>query len=217
MRKLTVGLIALIAVAAMPQDRPARVVVAPSTASAVGPQWDKGVVEGGTYRNPSLGIEITPPPGIEFGTPELKGNPGTVPLLVTVTAVEPTTLTTFFRGRKVMAYYSDALAYYPHAQRSSSAYLRKVVQANERGGQGFRSTGDSSDEIFGGLAFARQDFSNDTTYEVVLVKSCDAQALVFIFAASDHDGVNKLIAATQLKVDLGRSGCGSKGSGANQR
>ncbi len=173
--------------------------------SGPAPLWDKGEVVGRTYRNASVGVELTPPPGLEFvGPPKLKGNAGTVPLLVAIRAAEPPT---FLPGRKVMAYYSDALAYYPLGQHSTGAYLRKVVQENQNAGQGFQPLGDSSDQIFGGVVFARQDFESGAVSEVVLVKACDAQALVFIFAARDRDEVNKLIAATDLKVDQERSGC----------
>jgi hypothetical protein len=87
MRKITASIVAFIAVAAMSQDRPPKVVVVPSATSAVGPRWDKGAVEGRLYKNGSVGLEITPAVGLEFGGPELKGNVGSVPLLLTITAV----------------------------------------------------------------------------------------------------------------------------------
>lgn len=204
MRKIAAGIVAFIAVAGMSQDRPPKVVVVPSTTSAVGPRWDKGVVEGGIYKNASVGLEITPATGLEFGTPELKGNTGTVPLLVTITAVSAPKL---FSSRDVMAFYADALAYYPENQRSTEAYLRKVVQGNQK--EGFEPLSGSSEGVLGGTTFARQDFQKASRHEAVLVRACKAQAIVFIFAGSDRDGVTKLIEATQLKLDLERSGCGS--------
>ena len=207
MRKLTASLVALIWVAAMSQDRPSRVVVVPSTPSAVAPQWDKGVVEGRTYRNASVGLEITPAMGLEFGTPELKGNTGTVPLLVTITAVAPPKL---FSVRDVMAFYADALVYYPENQRSTEAYLRKVVQSNQT--EGFEPLSGGSETVLGGMKFAREDFQKESRYEAVLVKGCKAQAVVFIFAGSDRDEVTKLIGGTRVKFDLERSGCGSNDS-----
>ena len=204
MRKITVGVVALLAVAGMSQDRSPKVVVVPSTTSAVGPRWDKGMVEGGTYKNASVGLEVTPATGLEFGTPELKGNTGTMPLLVTITAVGAPKL---FSGRDVMAFYTDALAYYPEKQRSTETYLRKVVQGNQK--EGFEPLSGSSESVLSGTTFVRQDFQRESRYEAVLVKACTAQAIVFIFAGSDRDGVTKLIEATQLKLDLERSGCGS--------
>jgi TonB family protein len=213
MRKIA-AIFILAAVAVVAQNHPPENVVPPSSTSDTGPRWDKGAVEGRTYKNLSVGIELAPPPGLEFvGAPELKGNPGTVPLVITLTAAEAPTL---LPGRRVMSYYSDALAYYPPGQRSTSAYLRKVVQGNKNAGLGFRPVGDSSDQIFGGVAFARQDFENGAASEAVLVKACDAQALVFIFAASNRDGANKLIAATELKLDPERSGCVSNAAAENR-
>src|SRR4029077_1057684 len=90
------------------------------------PSWDKGKVEGRTYRNASVGIELTPPPGLELGAPELKGIPGTLPLLVTITAVgEFTPLT----ARRVMAFYTEALPYYPSTLRSTDAYILRMVRS----------------------------------------------------------------------------------------
>jgi len=202
MRSIAASIVVFVAVSGLSQDRPPKVVVVPSV--VVGPRWDKGVVESGTYKNGSVGLEITPAKGLEFGTPELKGNSGTVPLLVTITAVSAPKL---FSGRDVMAFYTDALAYYPETQRSTEAYLRKAVRGNQQ--EGFEPVNGSSESVLGRATFTRQDFQQGPRYEAVLVKACKAQAIVFIFAASDRDGVNKLIAATQLKLDLAHSGCGT--------
>ncbi len=45
-------------------------------------------------------------------------------------------------------------------------------------------------------------------YEAVMLRSCDAQALVSIFASGDK-AMDKLILATDLKLDRVRSGCRS--------
>src|SRR5215469_7530902 len=83
------------------QDRKPQIAVRPSGPV---PNWEKGKVEGRIYRNASVGIELTPPPGLEFGAPELKGNPGEVPQVVTITAVGELKLLT---ARNVMAFYTD--------------------------------------------------------------------------------------------------------------
>jgi hypothetical protein len=211
MRKTAASLVVFVAISGISQDRPRKMIIVPSTTPAVGPRWDKGVVEDGTYKNASVGLEITPPPGLDFRTPELKGNTGTVPLLVTINAVSAPK---FFSGREVMAFYADALADYPENQRSTESYLRKVVQGNQK--EGFEALNGSSENLLGGATFARQDFQKGSRYEAVLVRACEAQAIVFIFAASDRDGLNKLIGATQLKLDLARSGCGSNVPDATQ-
>src|SRR5436305_8548928 len=33
------------------------------------PRWNKGVVEGRTYKNVSVGLELTPAAGLDFGVP----------------------------------------------------------------------------------------------------------------------------------------------------
>ncbi|HWW15693.1 MAG TPA: hypothetical protein VN310_13610 [Candidatus Dormibacteraeota bacterium] len=187
-------------------------VVVPSKPSGVVPRWDKGVVEGRTYKNTSVGLELTPAPGLEFGPPELKGSPGTVPLLVTITAAGKERL---FSAREVMACYSDALAYYPETGRTTDAYMLRVIRSNQK--EGFDLVGVRSDDKLGGITFARQDFKKGIVYEAVLVRACDAQALVFIFGDSDRDAANKLISATELKLDLVHLGCGSDATGPAQR
>jgi hypothetical protein len=123
MRTALAAIFAFVAVFAISQDRVT--IVVPSK----GPRWQKGVVEGRSYKNPILGIELSPPPGFDFGTPELKGDPGTVPLLVTINALGPATL---FSSRDVLSFYSDALAYYPANRRTTDDYVRRVVLGNER-------------------------------------------------------------------------------------
>jgi len=174
-----------------------------SSASVAALQWAKGFIEGRTYKNPSLGIEFTPAPGLEFGdVPELKGKPGAVPLIVTITATRSGHP---FEPTEVMAFYADALAYYPPGQRSSDSYVRKVITANKK--EGFEPLRESSEGQLSRVVFARQDFVKGPVYEEVLVKTCKAEALVFIFTGASRDETSKLIAATRLKLDFARSGC----------
>jgi hypothetical protein len=175
------------------------------------PHWDRGTVEGRTYRNASVGIELTPPAGLEFGAPELKGNPGTVPLLITITAVgEFIPLI----ARNVMAFYADALAYYPSTRRSTDAYMLRIVGGQQN--EGYEPVASAASGKLGAVVFERQDFKKGVVYESVFVKACDAQALVFIFGGADQDAVNKLIAATELKVDSASAGCSSNAPTPNQ-
>ena len=179
------------------------VVVVPSKPSLPVPRMEKGLVNGRIYKNSSIGVELTAADGLAFGMPELQGTPGTVPLLVTVTALRKETL---FSPRYVMAFYADALAYYPEGQRSTDAYMRKVIKGNRQ--TGYEVVQENLSASFGGVAFARSDFRG-ALYEAVLVRSCDAQALVFIFASSGKDTVDKLIGGTNLKLDSELSGCHS--------
>lgn len=199
MCKMIGSILVGVAVVAVAQNSGTGVGVRPSGPA---PRWEKGVVNGGTYKNGSIGLELTPPAGLEFGTPELKGDSGTVSLLVTITAVGKEMVS---GGREVMAYYSDALAYYPSTRRSTEAYLLRVVDANQK--DGFDPVGDRSETELGGVTFARQDFKKGNAYEGVLVKACQAQALVFIFGGADREAVNRLIAGTEVKLDSATSGC----------
>jgi hypothetical protein len=155
-----------------------------------------------------VGIELTPPPGLEFGSPELKGIPGTLPLLVTITGVgefKPLT------ARKVMAFYTEVLPYYPSTRSSTDAYMLTMIRSQRS--DGYEPVESTSYGRLGGVVFARQDFKKDVVYESVLVKACDAhamvftQALVFIFGGADQETVNKLSAATEFKLDPAASGC----------
>jgi hypothetical protein len=199
MRKIIIAFSLCLTVVAASQDRKPEIVLRPSGPA---PHWDEGKVEGRTYKNTSVGIELTPPPGLEFGSPELKGNPGSVQLLVTVTAVGEYKLLT---ARKVMAFYADALAYYPSTRRSTDAYMLRIVRSQQ--GDGYQPEGNTSQDRLGGVPFTRQDFKKGIVYESVFVRACDAQAFVFIFGGADQETVNSLSAATELKLDPVTSGC----------
>jgi hypothetical protein len=172
------------------------------------PHWDKGNVDGRTYRNASVGLELTPPPGLEFNAPELKGIPGTLPLFVTITAVgefKPLT------ARKVIAFYTEVLPYRPSTLSPTDAYILTMVR--DQRNLGYEPVESTSHGKLGGIVFARQDFKKGVVYESVLVKACDgprlvfSRSLVFIFSGADQETVNKLSAETELKLDPATSKC----------
>jgi hypothetical protein len=205
MRTITGTAFLMFALFAFAQKRPT-VVVVPSkpsviTSKTAALQMEKGSVEGRTYKNASIGIELTAPDGLEFETPELKGTPGTLPLLVAVTALREGGL---LSPPKVLAFYAEALAYYPEGQRSTDAYMVKAARGNRK--TGYEPVEQNLKTNFGGISFARTDFRG-SLYEAVLVKSCEDQAFVFIFASSGKETVDALIAATNVKFDRVRSGC----------
>jgi TonB family protein len=170
--------------------------------SGAAPHWNKGEVVGRTYKNASVGIEFTPPTTLELGDPKLKGNSGTLPLLVTINAACEHIPGT---ARKVMAFYTDALAYYPSTQRSTEEYMRRIVRNQQN--NGYEPIEAAPYGMLGGIAFARYDFKKGIVYESALVKTCETQALVFIFAGADEEIVNELSAETELKLDPATSGC----------
>jgi hypothetical protein len=174
--------------------------LAPARSSA--PQLEKGVVDGKTYKNPSLGLEFAPDPKLTLGAPELTGKPGAAPSSVRVAAwghLERTRI----EGAMFSAL---ALAYYPEDQRSTDACMRRLIRANWK--DGFKPLQGIREGELGRVSFARTDFFKEgPAYETVFVKACDAQALVFVFVGSSLDATNKIIADTELKLDLVRSGC----------
>jgi TonB family protein len=203
MRKSLASTLIGIALSAGAQNPTITVTPAPQPSPI--PQFDKGVIENGAYKNPSLGLELTPTIGLTFTEPELKGTPGSVPLLVTVSAWAQPNLAS---PRDGVVFYADALAYYPGDQRSTDAYNRKVVRGNEK--EGFVAKGSTQTQKLGDLAFDRTDFTKGLVYEAVFVKACRDQAYVFIFAGAEQGAVSNLIKGTDVKIDLPFSGCSSE-------
>jgi len=163
---------------------------------------EKGAVEENTYKNASLGLELTPAPGLKFGTPQMKGTLGTAPLIVTIAAQSEKG---FFSETESTVFYADALAYYPEDQRSTEAYVKKLTRANIR--FGYMPISSVPNSQLGGVSFFRSDFRKDSKYEVVFIKSCDVYAFVFAFVGADVDAVDSLVLGTKVKLDLRQSGC----------
>jgi hypothetical protein len=155
---------------------------------------DKGTIERGAYKNPSLGLAFTPDSNLKLESPELKGTPGSVPLLVTVAAwASPT----WFEARQGTVFYADALAYYPADQRTPERYMGKVIRGNRA--EGAEQVQGKTNDHLSGLAFLRADFRRGRAYVVVLVSTHNGYAIVFIFAGPDEKTVNKLVASTKLE------------------
>lgn len=173
---------------------------------------NSGVVQGNTYRNNSLGLELTPARGLQFGAPEMKGTPGSVPLLVTVAAWGENN---WFSANGGTVFYADDLGYYPEKRRSTKAYVERVVREQKK--EGSELVEGAPEGQLGGVTFARADFRQPSKYVVVFVKACDAYAFVFIFAGLDAESTNKLIAQTNVRLDKNSSGCGVAGEGTPQR
>jgi hypothetical protein len=162
------------------------------------PPLTSGAVEDNTYKNDSLGLQFTPPTGLKFSAPELKGKPGTLPSLVTVAAWSVA------NGGAV--FYADDLGNYAEERRSTKAYVERVIRSQKE--QGLDLVEAETEGRFGGVTFSRIDFHQTLSYEAVLVKACGAYAFVFIFAASDVESANRLMEETTVKLDLKKSGCG---------
>lgn len=159
---------------------------------------NKGSVEQGTYKNPSIGIEITPASDLHLEEPEMKGTPGTTPLLIVVKATEGGLLSGLFSPRSVMIFDADALAYYPEGRRSAPLYVDRVMRTNKA--LGYQTVNEVRQDEISGIPFVRIDFMKDEVHESVLVTTHEAFAFVFIFVGSDFEAINKTIAATKVKI-----------------
>jgi hypothetical protein len=158
----------------------------------------KGLVENGTYKNASIGLEFTPAENLKLREPEMKGTPGTTPLLITVEGVSDGGLiSSLFSTQGLTTFYADALAYYPEEQRNVPRYLKKIIRANEA--DGWQHVDGKASEQMTGILFSRLDFVRGNVHEAVLVVTHSGYAFVFIFAGLDIGATNKLIAATKVK------------------
>lgn len=163
---------------------------------------DQGVVQGKTYKNVDLGIELTPASNLRFDTPRLMGSPATGHVLVTVGAWSEED----WQGMKEgTTFYAELLVMYPEDQRSAEDYMKKVVR--QQTDDGFQQPKNESSTRLAGTWFVRSDFLKDSVYEAVFVKACDQWMFVFIFSGHGFEAVKRLIDAADVKFDVKKSGC----------
>lgn len=160
---------------------------------------DKGRVEDGTYKNPSIGLEFTPADNLRLQEPEMKGTLGALPLLITISAFADRNLFGgIFSPRSVTVFYADALVYYPEEQRNRGSYLQKVIRANEV--DGYRHLNGPTSGQLSGILCERADFAKGQVHETVLVTTHNSYAFVFIFADASEDRTNELITKTKVAL-----------------
>jgi hypothetical protein len=153
---------------------------------------NKGVVEGGMYKNPSVGIEFKPPSGLRLQEPQMKGSPDAVQFLVSVVADGGTPL-------PAVGFYAEKLeVYHPADQRGASDYMDRMIRAQET--YGFKRIGTAKATQFGGVSFLRADFEDGKGHEAVFVATRNAFAFVFIFEARDSKAANMLVDSTKVVV-----------------
>ena len=170
-----------------------------ATNSPQNPLPTKGLVDNGTYKNTSIGLEFTPAENLKLQEPEMKGTPGTTPLLITVQAVSDGGLiSSLFSTQGLTIFYADSLGYYPEEQRNVPRYLKKIIRTNEA--EGWQHVDGKATEQMAGISFSRLDFVRSNIHEAVLVVAHRGYAFVFIFAGADLRAPNKLIAATNVKL-----------------
>jgi hypothetical protein len=159
---------------------------------------NKGSIEQGTYKNPSIGVEFTPAENLHLEDPEMEGTPGAAKLLIRIKAIEGGLLSGILSPRSVTIFYADALAYYPENQRGTPLYVDKVIRANKA--FGYQTVNEVTQDQINGITFVRVDFVKGDVHESVFVTTHNAYAFVFIFAGSDFGSINKIIASTKVRL-----------------
>src|SRR5579864_8420284 len=158
MNRIALAVLIGFTIAAMCQDRAVTVPLSKSYLSP--PRFEKGTIEGGTYKNASVGLEFTPTAKLKFRTPELRPGRGGAPgAFLTVAAWGEEKL---FSARDIVTFWADALANYPENLRSTQARVQNVVQDNRKAG--FEPLGGSEQAELGGVAFVRTDFKKGAAH-----------------------------------------------------
>jgi hypothetical protein len=153
----------------------------------------KGLIDHGTYKNPSIGLEFTPAQSLRLKEPVMNGTPGKTPLFITVQA-ENDPGSVFSQT----IFYAEALAFYPEEQRTTAKYFQRstqVVVAN-----GFSPVPGRSSAQISGIPFLCEDFAKGAVHETLLVMTHGAYAYVFIFVGPDGGVTNKLVESTKVKL-----------------
>jgi hypothetical protein len=153
---------------------------------------------GGCTTNPSLGLELTVDPILAFSAPDLKGKPGFPPGSVAIAAWSKSKFGSTFGG---VAFSAVALTYYPENQRSTDSCMRRVIEANQKGG--FDRIHGVPEGQFAGISFVRADFLRRDTavYQAAFVKAYDSIVFILVVTGPDQVVVDKLIASTKLKME----------------
>jgi hypothetical protein len=175
---------------------------ATSSKSLAVPRLEKGTINGKTYRNPSIGLELTPDSSLKLQSPELR-NKGSKSEILSVAALGKFKWGSAREGMFVGIF---ALASYPEGERSTSSCMQHVVEAQAK--NGLKVVQQSSQSELGHTMFVRSDFLKEgPIYEAAFVRACDTLGLTIVFTGPDRNTIEKYIAAADLKLDPLVSGC----------
>jgi hypothetical protein len=152
---------------------------------------NRGVVEEGTYKNASLGIEFMPPASLRLQEPQMKGSPDAAQLFISVVADAGSPL-------PAVAFGAERLEFYPPGKRSASDHLQRFVRAQKA--KGCQSTLAPSTKQFEGIAFLRADCAGGNGYESILVATKSGLAFVLMFEARDREEADRLVDSTKVVV-----------------
>jgi TonB family protein len=149
---------------------------------------NKGVIEGTTYKNSSIGVQFTSAPGLRLE----QMNPAASNMIAVQAQNDPGPM------YGLTVFYADELAQYPEDQRSASKYLQKLVRTNDSGG--FQLTEGEPSADMSGIHLLRADFVKGAVHETILVMTHNGYAFVFIFSGASAQRTGQLIASTDLKL-----------------
>src|SRR5258708_3369866 len=149
---------------------------APAPASSQNLQANKGMIEKGTYKDPSIGLEFTPAENLDLQEPEMRG------ATVTVQALDRGWSAGLLSARSLTVFYAGAFSLYPERWRNATSYMKMVARAQEV--DGLQQIGSVTSDQMSGIQFVRADFTKGRVYEAVLVTAHSGYAFVFIFTGS---------------------------------
>jgi hypothetical protein len=164
------------------------------------PPYDPGLIEGHTYKNSTIGIELTVPEELSFKPQEVNTFPGTQQFAITVSAdSKPHNR---FSPRKYIVdeevkLNADPLAAHSLDERSLDGYMRFVSQAVLR--TGFKQIEGPSTATVGDTQFFRGNFTQGHRLHTVLVAIHGDYAISFLIVSNDADTAERLIKSTVLK------------------
>lgn len=164
---------------------------APAAASSQNLQPNKGMIEQGTYKNPSIGLEFTPAENLGLQEPEMRGP------VVTVKALDRGWSAGLLSARSLTVFSAEAFSRYPEGWRDATSYMKMVIRAQEA--DGFQQIGSVTSDQMSEIRFVRSDFTKGRVHEAVLVTAHNGYAFVFIFTGSGVGVTNVLIASTKVK------------------
>jgi len=174
----------------------------PATNGSVanGVRYDAGFIEGHTYKNSTIGLELTVPEELTFRPQEVNTLNGTEQFSISISAdSKPRNR---FSPRKYIVdeevrLNADPLAAFSLDERSPDGYMRLASQAVLK--TGFKPIDGQSTATVGDVQFSRANFAQGHRLHTVLVAIHRDYAISFLIISNDAQTAERLIESTVLK------------------
>jgi lipoprotein NlpI len=163
-------------------------------------RYDAGFVEGHTYKNLTVGLELTVPEELTLGPPKVNTFAGTEQFAITISADSKPHNRFSPRNYIVdeeVRLNVDPLAAHSLDERSLDSYMRLASQAVIR--TGFKPIDGPSTTTVGGVQFSRANFARGRRLHTVLVAIHRDYAISFLIISDDAETAERLIKSTVLK------------------